>query len=559
MTATSIFRRKKPGPGLQRGVATLMVALVLLVILTIIVLASSNVALFEQRTATNENREELAEQAAEFALNLGGNFMKANVTKIPTIGTGGWLDTATASNRRWQSCAPFTTAAYNAASATNRKHPCYAEANPTRRSQLYYYTTTGGATTAGTNSILNVLNSTNFSTFIPTAAQVTQVGGLYATTTTVGALLCRLDTTAGSTPSCQLNPTTGNRFAVTLVAESNLTDESASAVVKETWGTFNASTATSAVPLVAAGLVQGLGNATIVASANAGGYGLPASIWSPLNVDIDASGAGIGSVSTCHLGEYLGSVPVSDLKTTCAGSGNTGCGCPAISASGTDFLSGHSQSVKREGIDVLDVDGQPGTQPMPDIQFFPGVNASNVRMDSATDFTDDNLFEWIFGVDVTGGNGDTVLNNCGSGSTNCEVAALATMGAQTIANCSSLNSASSGIYYVTGTCSLPSQVGSPTNSAIVVVDDSVTVGSNAVFYGMLFVRSTTSPTQTASLTGHGNPKIFGSLVVEGSVNLSGNLDLIYSDTGAASPGDAPSETTRFARVPGSWFDSRSGS
>jgi len=152
-----------------------------------------------------------------------------------------------------------------------------------------------------------------------------------------------------------------------------------------------------------------------------------------------------------------------------------------------------------------------------------------------------------------------VLTNCGGGSTNCEVQALSDMGATTLGDCSSLDASSTGIFYVTGSCSLPAQVGSPNNSAIVVVDSNVTVGSNSLFYGMLFVRSTTSPAQNATLTGHGNPKIFGSLVVEGNVNLTGNLDLIYSDTGAASPGDAPSESTRFARVPGSWFDNMKGS
>jgi Tfp pilus assembly protein PilX len=536
-----------------------MVVLVLLVILTVIVLASANVSLFDQRTAVNENRARLAEQAAEYALNIGGNFMKANVQKIPTIGAGGWLDTATAANRRWTSCAGFTDAAYAAANATNKRHPCYAEPVESRRTQMYYYTTDGTSTSAGDATKLNVYDSASPPAVIPAGARMTTVGGsaAFPVTTTVRALLCRLDTTAGSTPSCQLNPSSGNRFAVTLIAESTLTGESSSSVVKETWATFNAATATSAVPLVASALVQGLGNATIVAAPNAGGYGLPGSIWSPMDVDIDDSGAGIGSVSTCHLGDYLGSVPVADLKTTCAGNGNTGCGCPTSS---DNFLSGHNNSIKRESVDILDIDGQPAGQPLPDIQFYPGRNASNTRLDDPNDNTDDNLFEWIFGVDVTGGNGDTVLNNCGGGgTTNCEVQALTDMGATVVANCNGLNSSSAGIYYVTGSCSLPGQVGSPTNDAIVVVDSTVTVGSNALFYGMLFVRSTTSPAQTASLTGHGNPKIFGSLVVEGNVNLTGNLDLIYSDTGSQDPGDAPSENTRFARVPGTWFDSMRGS
>ena len=104
MAANIRTHASRLGNAAQRGVTTLMVVLVLLVILTVIVLASANVSLFDQRTAVNENRARLAEQAAEYALNIGGNFMKANVTKIPTIGPGGWLDTVTATNRRWLSC-----------------------------------------------------------------------------------------------------------------------------------------------------------------------------------------------------------------------------------------------------------------------------------------------------------------------------------------------------------------------------------------------------------------------------------------------------------------------
>src|SRR5689334_8651822 len=66
----------------QRGVTTLIVALCLLVILTIIILASSNVALFEQKTTVNENRQMMANQASEYALNLAGEYLKANVVNI---------------------------------------------------------------------------------------------------------------------------------------------------------------------------------------------------------------------------------------------------------------------------------------------------------------------------------------------------------------------------------------------------------------------------------------------------------------------------------------------
>ena len=112
--------------GRQHGVATLFVAIILLVILTLIVLASTNVAFFEQRTSSNENRARLAEQAAEYSLNLAGEYLKGkrNLIISNTAGTagvipetGGWLSTDASTGRKWKAC-------------TNAIPTCLAEANP---------------------------------------------------------------------------------------------------------------------------------------------------------------------------------------------------------------------------------------------------------------------------------------------------------------------------------------------------------------------------------------------------------------------------------------------
>jgi Tfp pilus assembly protein PilX len=91
----------------QRGVATLFVALMILVILTIIILLSTNVGLFEQKAMINENRARLAEQAAEYTINLGGEYLKAkrnliisNVNGSAT--TGGWLSADASTGRKWR-------------------------------------------------------------------------------------------------------------------------------------------------------------------------------------------------------------------------------------------------------------------------------------------------------------------------------------------------------------------------------------------------------------------------------------------------------------------------
>ena len=114
-TAMRTFSRPTAsGPRRQRGVATLMVALVILVILTVIVLASTNVALFEQRTATNENRQRLADQVAKYALDLGGEYIKAHIENIASAELSGWLATNT---KRWIRCSTHSS---RSAAATGR-------------------------------------------------------------------------------------------------------------------------------------------------------------------------------------------------------------------------------------------------------------------------------------------------------------------------------------------------------------------------------------------------------------------------------------------------------
>ena len=115
-----------------------MVALVVVVVLTLIVLASTNVALFEQRTASNEYRQRLADQAAKYSLQQGGEFFKANIVHVASEELSGWLALNT---RRWLPCSGV--AGFNDNTMVplgdGSPHPCMAEPNPTRRGALYFY------------------------------------------------------------------------------------------------------------------------------------------------------------------------------------------------------------------------------------------------------------------------------------------------------------------------------------------------------------------------------------------------------------------------------------
>lgn len=530
----------------QRGVTTLAITLLLLVILTVVVLFSTNVAFFEQRTTTNENRARLVEQAAEYALNLSGEYLKSQRRVIVSrnAANNGWLSTGPA--RRWVRC--------DSVSPMPASHPCMAERNAVRRNQMYFYQESNG------NQLLPYSTMTGAISTVSTSADSFNV------TTQVRALLCRVDTTAAD-PDCNVDAS-GNNIAITLLADVTMPGENASATIKETWAAYAESNPLSAVPLAAAGFVVGTGNVEIVAAPNAGGYGLPVSIWAANDVDIACAGGGsCASISTCHVGEFLKSTPEEQLKTTCVTTNNA-CGCPAPNAGSSDFLSGKvtpanlcvSNPALCENIDILDRDG--GIGALPDVQFFPGTSSQDgVRLDRDDVEDDDSLFEWIFGVPyVVNNDGSTSVNqNCGdSGSENCAVYALVNeFNATVLADCSTLGPTSSGIFYITGTCNLPGQVGSPTNSVIVVVEMDARL-NNTTLYGMLFVRSNDYLNTPATFRGQGNSTVVGSVVVEGNANITGNLTIIYDDAAVNAGGDELPRNIRFGKVPGSWLDSRIG-
>ena len=521
-------------PG-QRGVSTLAVTLILLVIITAMVLFSTSVGYFEQRTTTNQNRARIAEQSAEYALALAGEYLKANRDRLISdeVADGGWFATG---SEHWASCADVA--------SPPAGHPCLSERDATRRAQLYFWTVDG--TVDGSREL-------PYTSVIPAAAQVEDgVGGDadFAADTAVGALLCRLDTTDLTNVHCALEPVSGNRITLTLVSQASLTGEGSDSIVKEAWATYNTFMPSAAVPLVASGLVKGLGNAQIVAAPNAGGYGLPASIWTPQDADVYTN----GSVTTCHIGDFLKGTPENELKTTCA----TTDDCTCSGGSSSEFLSGHIGPVKREMEDIVDKDGGLGV--LPDLQFFPGEDASGVELDKPTDPTDDSLFEFTFNIDYQAAE-DAVgitLETCGdTGTQNCvDYAMREEFDADIAASCADLTTASSGIIYIpTGCTEIPNNVGTPENPAIVVIHQpsgtDLQLNSNVVFYGMMFVHSDDN---TAQVKGNGDIKIFGAMIVEGDVEISGNITIVYDDTSVSGDTHKLPASARFGRVAGSWLD-----
>ena len=518
----------------QRGVATLLVTLVVLVILTIIVLASSNVALFEQKTATNSSRQQLTQQAAEYSLGVSEEFFKANTASLIVS----WLPSGSAPH--WQPCTTAVT--------SGQIDPCLAESDPTRRNQLYRY---------NFNSTTNV----NFDALLP-ATTSTELGRLdtaggsvfTVTTDSVTALLCRLDISNPAAPTCRANPSIPGLYAITLVSTSAIAGENASSQVKDTIAAYRTFGGPNAPPIVASGTMDGLGNQTIVTNPNAGGFGLPVSVWSPCQVDIDkgaviapvapctAANNGNGSVSTCYVEDYLDGKPLSDLllSTGCATTGNP-CKCD------TEVLSGGG-NVKQEGIDILDRDGNRGN---PDMTFFP-----REPWDNPNDSLDDSLFEFTFQQESTTEGATVTDQTCTGGptgfTTDCAMVALITKMKAKVVACNALGPTTTGVVLVLGNCALPnSNVGSPDKPVILVVAGDADDGQVNSFFGILFVYSANNSATFSSNGGN----FFGSVIVQGKVTGQGGANFVYSDTIVQNLNNLPA-FVHFARLPGSWLDSQ---
>ena len=596
----------------QRGMATLLVALVILGILTIVVLYSTHVAFFEQRTATNENRSRLVEQAAEYSINLAGEYLKANRDYIisrttGTATTGGWLATNASTGRKWALCSTVTGFPNIPNLSDGTTHPCMTERDASvsadypsssgtggRRGQLYFYGLDGS------NGAAQM--SIPYQELMPDAVKLEAAGvggaAAFPTQTTVRALLCRIDNSLPN-PACRAEPSKGNRIAVSLIANVVLAGESSSATIKETWATLGAIDSNSSVPLIASGLLSTGGTITIVTNPNAGGYGLPGSLWSPNDVQVENStGGGTANIASCFIQDFMkgeATPTLSRAKDICPQSGSSPpCHCPSAKSEDDFWLSGSASGTKRENIDVLDRDGNAGaagSPKPPDIQFFPGAGPSNVSnplstpialdrqvgaapntvLSNASAASDDSLFEWIFGVNYVVADHDingSTLGNCGPGSPpiqNCADYALRNdLGATVIeGNCASdqFSSASYGLYYVTGNCSIDGVTVGSKNAPVIIVVFGEAVLKNSVLFGMLFVHSDNIGIENAS-SGYRmdmqGATIFGSLVVEGDITMTGNSVIVYDDTALnTDPYKLPSKT-RFARVPGSWLDKQQG-
>lgn len=530
-----------PQPLFQRGLSTLLISILLLLIASIIVLFSASVNFSEVRTGGNNYRSLRAFDSAQQAVNLGIEYLRENRSRIASTGAGGWLEPDL---EQWELCP--------AAGAAADDFPCNAEPDSTKRSRMWRYR--GG--------IAQPVEA-RYRLPIPQPLELPEIdrtgdGGADANDPDlryrVGALLCLVvppdPAPPGPPPAPEcagdpIDPIGGGRlqasaFAVTVVARAAVMSADAEPDdLPETVGSDGRSLAEARstiahvyssyrlvsdgpeAPLIAANQFNLTGTFDIVPNPNAGGFGIPISIWSGSMMDWS------GTSKTCHRQDFFASSPdqVEEIDgiLVC-----DQCQCPN---GGSITYKDQGNWVK--GRDILDSTG-------------------NNQITGAQNFPDD-LFQYLFGVPKLDAAGNARWTEVRDRSTllgaNCSGDDLSPT------CCADLGRRSSGLFWADSACAVSqSQVGTPLAPILLVAEQNVTVQSELLF-GVVFKFSRPGDGTVYDLRLNGGGTLYGAYMVDdnGAGTLNGNFALVYDADVMRNLANAPG-FLRLGPLPGSWTD-----
>lgn len=525
--------------------STLVIAIVLLLLLSLVTFLGVQSSLSEQRTATSDTRTKVVHRVAEAGLDQAVEYVRVfGNTFLP--GAGGTPDPT-----KWTLC-----------SSTDTSFPCGAEPNSSRRGLMYAYVGGADIPTNAASTAVDVKS-------LPMGQQFTKVGN-FNVTYNVGALLCLIDsssTGAGKSATCTTSASSSKTNAVQLVSTGQIAGETARATISTTVGTYRIiNTPPSLPPVVASSVITGLGNATIVANPDGGGgvdSHVPLSVWTRGRLGALGDTAS-GSYQTCETHEFFHSDDSVTINSTTGAAICDNCDCPAA-----DTLSKNGT----EGKDSLDRDDTDS-----------GVNKAVDSVLSPTYSFPCDLFGYVFGVQ---GRTDSVNSDQYSDTPPlCETLAPSTIGGTSNeqdyidANFTTINTGSSngdqtalkaqstggGFFYLPQGLQLSGtgQVGTPEHPVVIIADTSFK-DTGPTIYGLVFVRdpATTYDPGVAGgaggayyASGGGTAVIYGAVVIEGEGTLNGGLKIISSPETLKAILNDPNNI-KFARVPGSWNDSLS--
>ena len=483
-------------PGLkiryQSGVITIFTGVLMLVLLTLMMFFAMRVGVFEQRVSSNEMRQKLAFHAAESGIHHAKEFLRKNSRLVASDKDdalpNGWL-TADTALKRWLKCSE---AGLDLASGSGN-HPCFGESVPAVRPNTYFYSFNGSTQL-----------SLNTNDLLPGSAEEV----------TVEALLCVLDVdkeAAIPVQGCSIDPATavgiadGTYFMVTLLARGGADcsggECNAEALVSEQVSNFGAGAGgrSPAVPLTTKSSFPPSGSAEVVPNPNAGGVGVPISVWMNANSSCSTDGSIIdpsgGSWATCEMHEWYG---VNAMPDDYACPGN----CSCAESESISYTHGNSDTL---GIDLV----QDPAFPCDLFQFYFAVPRDDYQI----------VKGW----------------------------------SQIITNCDSLGPDSSGIYWVSGSeCRINSntQVGSPDDPVMLISAATLTrLNGGAKIYGTLFITDVED--SDAELQSLGTNTVYGSVIVDGILgSYQGTFQVVWNDNTSKKAGQGGGLGT----VLGGWSD-----
>lgn len=600
MNTTTLKARDRHAGTHQHG-ATLLVAVVLLLLAGVMTLAALNVGLFETRSTANDLRAKLVNETAETGLAQGFEYLMRQHDELLTATRKG----------DWEKC-----------NAADTKFPCGAvgadlidadgdpatSATVARRATMYRLKAVAksfGAIPAELSQHMLPLES---------GYRVATAGNGEPVDYGVAPLLCipmkaHEDEAADAPIRCGSfeDAQASDQRTVTFVSVAMIPGEAARTTLVQTLGQYPLlPSLVNAPPVVASGAIDIAGSLQVVTNPHGtlcepACEGSALSVWSRRNV------AKTGTANTCHINTFFYSAENRDRVTEYEGTLRCDdCACDAGSGDPALLSYDSSGNLQTEGQDVLDVEGTSADRGT-------GEN-HNVRSDSASyptcEFPPD-LFRYIFGVQAwTDTDNDcfaetkamTTFKSPQSSTTvpmgkdeaylyknaaKIIVDAARKYPAPTGPSASTMTkpgqtatslveaAAGGGIVWCQTGCdidALPAgaALGSPSKPVVLVLDrpptDGGTISIHGVVFGLVFIRDTGSvlfPSSASSSSTNGcqpncavqmnaGATIYGALVLQGQMKVNGTASVIYDKTVLSGFGGPANSVP--ATLPGAWTD-----
>lgn len=553
----------------QQGNA-LFVAIILLLLASVVTLLALRVGVFEQRTSGNDQRAKLIAQVAEAGIAQGAEFFRLNPGALAAT-SGNWV----------------------ACTATDTTFPCGAipdmDVNDgaggtvKRRATMYYWSNGGSPGDINKDGVEDAFDGRMLP--IGDVGRIDAVGGFDEVAYGVGVVICRvaIPKSAGAATRCATVPEEqSNTLVYNFVSVASLPGEGTRTTVSQMLGQyliFNPDS--NKPPIVASGTIDVTGGLQLVTNPNAGGHGVPVSVWTRKDV------TKTGTPNTCYYDEFIrhggGTASWEGTETRVLV-------CDDCSCAGDDTLSYDSSgNLQTEGIDILDIDNNTVATPI----------TGQVNYDVLPEEFPCDLFSFVFGVQArTDDDGDhfcesrvpKISYTSASGTTatlNVDEAflydnatyivnaradgtavnghavpwtSLATTAQKTLPAPGTYPSQTiHGIVWCQTTCTVGpnTQLGTPDKPVLLVVDGTLSLQGR--LFGLVLVRALDESDLAASTGGSANLKmnagaaIYGSVVVQGTIEkANGNAAVVYNEDVFMNL--ANSIPPKGSNLPGAWTD-----